>query len=195
MGDPFDKAYFDRFYRDPKTRVSDREATLRLARFIVSYLEYLEVPITEVLDMGCGLGRWKAALLQLLPDAQYRGVEASSYCAERFGWEQASIVDYAGPGADLVICQGVLQYLTQTEAEAALGNLARLSKSALYLEALTETDWAHNADQSRTDSKVHLRSGAWYRKQLAPHFKSAGGGLFLKHNQGIALFELEGCSA
>src|SRR5690606_8085648 len=82
------------------------------------------------------------------------------------------------PPADLVICQGVLQYLRASEAQQAMRALSRLTSGALYLEVLTREDWEHNCAQDRTDGDVSLRSSAWYRRHLQPRFIAIGGGIF-----------------
>ena len=43
-----------------------------------------------------------------------------------------------------------------------------------------------------TDGAVHLRSGAWYRKQLARSFTALGGGMYAAKSANVTLFELEG---
>lgn len=192
MAERFDADYYRRFYEDPSTRVAKPESTARLARFIGAYLQHLEVRVASALDFGCGLGWWRAPLEAMFEGLDYVGVEFSEHLCERYGWQQGSIVDYDhGVSVDLVICQGVLQYLDDREAKAAIANLARHTKTALYLEALTEGDWREVCDRNRTDGSVHLRSIEWYRRQLRPHFRSAGGGLFLSNNSTVALYELE----
>lgn len=194
----FDAAYYRRFYGDPKTRVSDRAAVLRLARFLAGYLAYLELPVRHVLDVGCGVGHWRPAVRGLWPRARYHGVEHSAYLCERHGWTRGSVVDFDGGSLrrggtfDLVICQGVLQYLGDRDAAAAIENLARLCGGALYLEALTRGDWEQRCDRRRTDGDVHLRPLAWYRKRLDRHFLAGGGGVFVRRTAGVTLFELEG---
>jgi SAM-dependent methyltransferase len=187
----FDRAFYDRFYRDPAKRVTDARQIERLAAFICSYLKYLDIRVDRVLDLGCGLGLWQKPLSKHFPKAEYVGVEVSAHLCEDLGWERGSVVDYAGEPADLVICQGVLQYLDTESAGRALANLARLSRGALYLEALTREDWAENVDQERTDADVHLRRASFYKKRLAKSFDACGGGLFVPKDSGVVLFELE----
>jgi len=197
-GERFDADYYRRFYADPRTRVSDLAAVRKLVTFVASYLRYLGVPVRSILDLGCGLGHWRTAAREAWPRARHHGVEYSAGLCARFGWTRGSIVDF-DPTAlrrdgtfDLVVCQGVLQYLDDREAGSAIDNLGRWCGGAIYLEALTELDWAENCDQSRTDGRVHLRSGAWYRRRLARHFVDCGGGVFLGKRAGVTLFELEG---
>ncbi|WP_181197327.1 class I SAM-dependent methyltransferase [Enhygromyxa salina] len=188
----FDSSYYERYYADPDTRVGSEASTARLVRFVCSYLDYLGVELREVLDFGCGVGLWRAPLRHCVPGLTYHGVEFSAHLCERHGWVRGSVVDHDhGRAVDLVVCQGVLQYLPDAQARRAIRNLARHAGQALYLEALTKGDWLHNCDQSVTDGDVYLRTAAWYRDALAPHFDSCGGGLFLPKDSPVVLFELE----
>jgi len=197
-GEPFDAGYYERFYGDPATRVSDQREIQRLASFVHGYLAYLQVPVRSILDVGCGVGHWRRACARLWPKARYWGVEYSSYLCEKFGWHNGSIAtlepaaELGRASFDLVICQGVMQYLDDATARAALANLASWTDGALYLEALTERDWEENCDQTVTDGDVHLRSGAFYRRRLTKNFQDCGGGVFCARRAGVALFELEG---
>lgn len=188
----FDEAYYQKFYRDRRTRVADRKSCELLAGFVFSYLDYLRLPVESVLDVGCGTGLWRREVRHRYPGARYTGVEASEYACAKYGWEQGSVVDYrSAEDFDLVICQGVLQYLDDGQAEAALENLPRLATSALYLEFLTTEDWERNCNREVTDGQVHLRSVAWYRKRLRRHFRNCGGGLFLSRASPAVLYEIE----
>jgi 2-polyprenyl-3-methyl-5-hydroxy-6-metoxy-1,4-benzoquinol methylase len=189
----FDSHYYRRFYRDPKTRVTDRRAADRLGNFVCSYLRYLELPVARALDLGCGLGHWQGALKRHYPRARYQGVEYSSYLCEKYGWEQGSVVDYQSDEPfDLVICQGVLPYLGAKEAKQALQNLADLCAGALYLEAITRDDLdAGVIDTKRTDKAMHLRSGSFYRRALKPYFEPIGGGVWLSKRASAVLYNLE----
>lgn len=187
----FDARYYDRFYRDEDQRVLSSDEAQHLVGFVVSYLKYLEVDLDTALDLGCGEGLWRPWLEEMCPGIAYRGVELSRHACEVHGWERGSVVDYAGKPADLVICQGVLQYLPAPDARAALSNLGRLTRGALYLEALTREDWEGSVDQERTDGDVYLRTAEWYRSALRPHFISCGGGVFLPRETDAVLYELE----
>jgi SAM-dependent methyltransferase len=188
----FDERYYRRYYIDRRTRVATPAQTARLARFVLGYLAHLELPVRRVLDVGCGLGFWRRALERERPRARYVGVEHSSYLCERYGWEQGSVVDFrARTPFDLVVCQGVLQYVSDRDAARAIDNLAELSRGALYLEALTSEDVEHVCDRSRSDIDVYRRPASWYRKRLSRAFIDAGGGVFVKHDAPVALYALE----
>lgn len=187
----FDEAYYRRHYEDPETRVYDADAIARTGEFVRAYLEHLDVSVERVLDLGCGLGLWRPVVESCFPDAEYEGVEVSEYLCDRFGWTRGSIADFKAPPADLVICQGVLQYLDAKDAARALKNLGRLCQGALYLEVLTAADWEHNVSQLRTDGDVYLREGQWYLDRLRPSFINAGGGVFVHRDAGAVLYELE----
>lgn len=187
----FDKAYYDRFYRDPATRAVGPDDVRRLGAFVCSYLKHLDIEVQRVLDLGCGLGAWRRVLATHFPEAEYTGVEISHYLCETYGWEKGSVVDYDGEPADLVICQGVLQYLNAKQARRAIANLARLTDGALFLEALTREDWERNCSQATTDGDAHLREADWYRRELGKRFVACGGGVFVPRDGGTVLYELE----
>ena len=188
----FDEAYYAKHYLDPHTAVSDEETVERLAKLVCAYAEMLDIVIETVLDLGCGIGLWRAALQRELLGCEYTGVEISEVVCARYGWIHGSVVDFTpDEPADLVICQGVLQYLDDAQCEEAISNLAACTAGMLYLEALTKRDWEEAVDQSLTDGNVHLRTGDWYKQRLAKHFIACGGGVFLAKDQGAVLYELE----
>ena len=181
----FDRAYYDRYYRDPQTRVTSPEEHRRLVDFV-------ELPTQSVLDLGCGIGMWRDALEDIVPELRYQGVEVSDYLCETYGWKKASAAEYRDRRRyDLVVCQGVLQYLDDDEAERAIANIARLSRSAVYIEALTEEDWRQSCDQTRTDGSVHRRPVAWYRERLDRELIAIGGGVFVRKSARVSLYALE----
>lgn len=188
----FDAAYYERFYRDPRTRVAEPSDIEIQARFLCGYLDHLGINVRWILDLGCGLGQLRDPLIARFPGARYTGVEVSEYLCAEYDWVHDSVATYrARRRFDLVICQDVLQYLDDTEAEQALENLARHCRGALFFGALTREDWEENCDQARTDRNGYLREGVWYRRRLAPAFVCAGGGVFVARRAGIVMFELD----
>jgi 2-polyprenyl-3-methyl-5-hydroxy-6-metoxy-1,4-benzoquinol methylase len=188
----FDAAYFRKFYLNPATRVvSAREMHARAA-LITAILRQAQIPVRRILDAGCGIGLLRRPFAGLLPRARYSGLEASDYLCKRHGWHKGSVVDYSPTTPfDLVVCYDVLQYLPDAQASRALDNLSRLSRSAVYLSALTTEDWREHCDRSRTDRAVHLRSGAWYRRRLQKAFYPVGCGVWLRKGVTASLWELE----
>ncbi len=188
----FDRAYYQRFYYDPRTAVTDRHEMRSRARLIAAYCEHVHLPVRRILDAGCGTGLLRAPLKRFLPRATYTGLEPSEYLCKRYGWEYGTIEAYRTPlPFDLVICYDVLQYLESSAAQRALGNFSRLCRGVLYFTALTRLDWEHNCDRKRTDSNVHLRSGGWYRSRLRQCFNEAGAGFWIRHGAPLTLWELE----
>lgn len=189
----FDEAYYERFYFNQKTRVVDREHSDRLGAFVCSYVRHLRVPVQRVLDLGCGIGLWREQMARHFAHARYRGVELSSYLCQRFGWEQGSVVDYtAAQPYDLVICQGVLPYLNVQDLQKALANLGALCQGALYVEAVTQEDWANDVvDETLTDTRQFRHPAQAYRDGLSRHFVEMGGGLWLSHQADLPVFALE----
>jgi 2-polyprenyl-3-methyl-5-hydroxy-6-metoxy-1,4-benzoquinol methylase len=189
----FDRAYYARFYENPRTRVSDARQIQKLAGFVCGYLGYLGVRVQRVLDLGCGMGLWQEPLARAFPRARYVGVEYSEYLCERMGWIQGSVVDFrATKPFDLVVCQGVLPYLGTPDARRALANLGKLCRGALYLEAVTREDAESGVlDVARTDPGMQLRPRAFYTRGLAPNFATVGGGVFVARSAGVPLYALE----
>ena len=189
----FDEAYYQRFYFDKKTSVVDPAHMERLGTFVCSYLKYLRVPVHRVLDVGCGIGLWKDIVAQHFPAASYQGVEFSPYLCERFGWQQGSVVDYAADAPyDLVICQGVLPYLSPPDLKTALHNLGRLSKGALYVEAVSREDFERDIiDEEITDNRVFRHRAELYRRGLREGAIELGGGVWLSRRAELPLFALE----
>lgn len=189
----FDEAYYKRYYFDKKTSVVDSEHVDRLGAFVCAYLKYLRVPVKRVLDLGCGIGLWRDMLARHFPGADYHGVEYSEYLCARYGWELGSVVDYrCAEPFDLVICQGVLPYLSAADLKLALCNLATLSRGALYLEAVTREDYERDIlDEELTDPRLFRHRAQLYRHGLAEGFTALGGGVWLSRQAEVPLFELE----
>lgn len=189
----FDEAYYQRYYFDKKTSVVDLEHIERLGAFVCSYLKYLRVPVLRVLDVGCGIGLWREVVARHFPDATYHGVEFSDYLCARFGWERGSVVDYAAQKPfDLVICQGVLSYLSPPDLKLALHNLGRLSQGALYVEAATREDYERDViDDELADPRLFRHRAELYRRGLQQGFTDLGGGVWLSRKAEVPLFELE----
>ncbi|UJR86424.1 Hypothetical protein I5071_85190 [Sandaracinus amylolyticus] len=186
----FDEGYYRRFYLDRKRRVASREDTEKLVEFVAAYLRLLDVRVRTVLDLGCGLGWWRDPVLRCFPGATWTGVEVSEHLCDTLGWSRGSVVDWKGEPADLVVCQGVLQYLDDREVTRALANLKRHATKAIYLEAVTREDWSKTVDRARSDHDVALRSAEVYKRALSTRFVHAGGGLWLRKSE-ATLFALE----
>lgn len=191
MRDRFDKAYYDRYYRNPRTRATTPAAVKRQAAFVAAYLKHLEVPVRQVLDVGCGTGNLLRALGREFPRAGRRGIEYSDYLCSAYGWESGSVTDLdTTRTADLVVCNDVLGYLDDRSCAKALGNLAAVADGALYLGVLTRED-LELCDSERTDSSQIARPLRWYRRRLEPHFLPVGGGLYLKKPVHVTVWNLE----
>lgn len=188
----FDASYFRKYYFTPATRVTSAAEMRHRAQLIAAILLHAGVPVRSILDMGCGIGLLRKPFARLFPRARYVGVESSDYLCSRYGWVKGSATDFAPRAAsDLVICYDVLQYLNDRDAARAIVNLAKLTRSALYVSALTREDWRDNCDRSRTDRDVHLRPGAWYRQRLERGFNYLGLGVWLRKGVTAILWDME----
>ena len=188
----FDPAFYQRFYANPRTRVTTQAEMERRAKAIAALVAYLEVPVKRILDAGCGLGWMRKPLLQAFPGAVYVGLEVSEHLCDRLGWINESVATYRPrSGFDLVICYDVLQYLDDRDARRALANLGRLCRGALHFHAPTEADWKANADLDVSDADIHLRDADWYRQRLGRGFLPLGFGMHVRRGVPLARWELE----
>ena len=192
----FDEAYYERYYFNKKTSVADPEHVQRLGAFVCSYLQFIRVPVRRVLDVGCGIGLWRDVIKRHYPHAEFHGVEYSEYLCSRFGWERGSVVDYtASKPFDLVICQGVLPYLSAADAKRAMHNLGRLSCGALYVEAVAREDFEQDiVDDTLTDPRLFKHRAQLYRQGLSDGFIELGGGVWLSRKADLPVFALERAS-
>jgi SAM-dependent methyltransferase len=133
----------------------------------------LDRPLENVLDVGCGEGRWQPVLARLRPEAVYLGLDPSEYAVRRFGPERnilrgsfGELSRYAFDDPfDLVVCADVLHYLSDEEILAGSDTLADLVGGVAVVEVFTGDDPVlGDRDGFRS------RAPAWYRRV----FKSAG---------------------
>ncbi len=188
----FDRDYYQRFYFNPRTAVTSRAEMRARARLIAGCVEYVGLPVRQILDAGCGVGMLRAPLRRACARPATSGSSsASTSAAATAGTRARSRPSARASAMSWSICYDVLQYLPAPEARAAIANLARLCCGALYFGALTTEDWQQNCDRSRTDRIPGLRPGAWYRRQLARAFRPLGCGMWLKRNLDITLWNLD----
>ncbi|MFN2564081.1 MAG: class I SAM-dependent methyltransferase [Gemmatimonadaceae bacterium] len=165
----YDKSYFHRWYRNPKTRVITPGDTKRKAHLAVSAAEYmLGRPVRTVLDVGAGEGTWLPALRAIRPSVRYTGVDPSEYVVRRFGrrrnihWGTFGALDAPGllSGTyDLIICCGVVNYLSGRELERGLEVIAAVLAGVAFIEVWTTAD---DVVGDRRGWQEH--TGAYYRR-------------------------------
>ncbi len=189
---PFGKAYFDRFYESKRTRVYGAEKMAHLGSGIVGLLKWFGAPIRNVLDVGAGPGHLRDWFAEHHPKTRYVSTDISAYACERYGHTQRDITTWrAKERFDLVVCQGVVPYLSNVGAKAAIDNIAAMTRGFFYFEAITKRDLEEACDTAITDTTVHGRSGAFYKKALAPHFDALGAGLWVRRGSPFVFYELE----
>ena len=165
----YDRAYFDRWYRDGGIGGPARLA--RKVALAVATAEYhLERRIRSVLDIGCGEGAWRAPLLKLRPTLSYLGFDASEYAIGRYGRARnlhlARFGDFATlrpcAPADLLVCSDVLHYLDTRELNRGLPGLADLCGGVAFIEMFAKEDAAIGDEDG-----FHARPARFYRRRLA----------------------------
>jgi len=144
----YDAAYFTRWYGRRSTGIDDG-LIARRARLALAAAEYvLERDVRSVLDVGCGEGRWRAALRRARPGLSYTGVDSSEYAVRRFGRRRNIRHGTLGTlgtlrlprSFDLVVCADVLHYTSVQEVRRGLTALRRLAGGVLWLDAFTAED-------------------------------------------------------
>lgn len=188
----YDKAYFDKWYRHPRHRVKSKLDIERQLRFVVSAAEYvLERPVLKVLDVGAGEGNWSLALKRIRPGARYYGVDPSEYAVSRFGKRRnVRLGSFATVGQlglpddfDLIICCGVMNYVSPRELAKGLEALTRLSVGVAYFEVFTAADDA-TGDFTRSAARS---PAAWRRLFRRTGWEALGLHLYLRQDMaGIA---------
>ena len=166
MPKTYDRAYFDKWYRNSEHAVGSTAALKRKVAMVVAQAEYyLGRPIRNVLDVGCGEGTWRAPLRALRPGIHYRGLDASEYVAMRYGRSRNIGLATFGQLAelrfdtrfDLIVCTDVLHYLKPAEIRAGLVGIGEMLEGIAFLEVFTTRD---DVDGDREG--FFARAPAWY---------------------------------
>lgn len=166
----YDRAYFEKWYRDPRHAVVHDGVLARRIQLAVAAAEYLlERPIASALDVGCGEARWRAPLLRARPGLRYVGVDSSDYAFARYGKSRgivhAGLAELPrlklGARFDLVVCSDVLHYVTDAELPAALRGIARHLGGVAFIEVFTRED-----ETEGDDVAFQPRNAARYRRAL-----------------------------
>jgi SAM-dependent methyltransferase len=169
-GPVYDRAYFDRWYRAPASRVFTPTEVDRRVGFAVASAEYLiEQPLRSVLDVCCGEGDWQPRIARLRPRARYVGVDGSAYAVRRFGrrrnlrlgrFGELGRLGLRGP-FDLIVCSGALYYIPEKELAPGLRAIAGLLGGAAFLEVFTGRD-----DLVGDTLPIQARSRSWWMRRM-----------------------------
>ncbi|MDB4916594.1 MAG: methyltransferase [Gemmatimonadetes bacterium] len=166
----YDEDYFEKWYRNPRTRVHTPESVRRKVRMVLGVAEYfLQREVRSVLDIGCGEGAWRGALRKLRPHVRYQGIDPSEYVVRRFGRRRniclGSFEDVPGMRLggkyDLIICADVLQYVPTLAVKRGVDHIASVLNGVTFLESYTSDDEDHMTGDL---AGWHSRSKAQYRR-------------------------------
>lgn len=187
----FDQHYYRRFYSG-RAAVHSRASVGHLASAVLGLSKWWNLPIRSVLDIGAGPGYWRDWFATNHPKIRYVSTDISEYACKRYAHVQRDIGTWSPARPfDLVVCQGVLQYLPDKAASQAIENLKTATSRLLYLEVPTAEDRAATLDLTRSDLEAFWRSATWYRTRLRRHFNQVGAGLWSRPGQ-LMLYEMEG---
>ncbi|MBV8515903.1 MAG: class I SAM-dependent methyltransferase [Acidobacteria bacterium] len=148
MPKEYDRAYFERWYHRPDTRVNSHLEVRRKVALAVAMAEYvMRRPLRSVLDVGCGEGAWLPHLRALRSRIEYTGLDPSDYAVERFGrtrnihkaaFHELPSLDLGVH--DLVICSDVLHYVAERDIRPGIAAIAKACDGLAFLEVLTKED-------------------------------------------------------
>ncbi|HSR66189.1 MAG TPA: class I SAM-dependent methyltransferase [Xanthomonadaceae bacterium] len=194
---PYDRAYFDRWYR--QRGIGDARRLARKVALAVAVAEHqLERPIRNVVDIGCGEGVWRAPLLKLRPGLRYLGFDASEYAVARYGARRNLHLARFGEFAtlrpcapvDLLVCSDVLHYLSTRELDRGLPGLAALCGGIAFIETFTRED-----DVEGDHHGFQRRTARFYRDRLqAAGFTALGSHCWLSPLRAGSTTALETCA-
>jgi predicted TPR repeat methyltransferase len=188
----FDEAYYHRFYESTKTRVVSPEEHAALAEFVFAFARWNKVEIKSVLDVGAGVGLWKEWVKKHQKGVTYVGTEVSAAMCKKHGFQNRDIARWRDRKKhDLIVCQGVLQYLPDPDVAPAVANIAAMSRGFVYFEITTRGDLRERCDPTRTDQDIYVRNGSYYRGILNKHFVCVGAGLWWSKEVDPPFYELE----
>jgi hypothetical protein len=190
--DRFDAAYYRRFYENKSTRAHSAEEVACLAQGLDGFATWLlKRELKSVLEVGAGPGFLRDWFQRERKKIRYVSTDFSAHACKQYGHTQLDVgAKRLKQTFDLVICQGVLQYLPDDACIKAIKHLASMTNALLYLEILTAKDVRSVCDLDGTDTSVYLRDGSFYREHLAKHVHQIGAGLWAKQGS-VPLYELE----
>jgi SAM-dependent methyltransferase len=170
----YDRAYFDKWYRDPRHAVTSRQQLERKVALALAAAEYyLGRRASNVLDIGCGEGVWRAPLRRLRPGIEYLGLDASTYAIARYGrarnLRRAQFGDLGQlrfeHRFDLIVCSDTLHYVPNAELRRGLSGVVEMLEGVAFLELFATSD-APEGDRAGWIA----RPAAWYLET----FRAAG---------------------
>jgi len=149
MSKIYDRAYFDKWYRQSRHSVNVPGLLSRKAALAVSVAEYyLGREVRTVLDVGCGEGVWRAPLRRLRPEIDYLGLDSSEYAIARYGrarnlrlatFSQLEQLRFDHT-FDLIVCSDVMHYLSAEELRRGIIGIADMLDGVAFLELFTARD-------------------------------------------------------
>ena len=171
MPKTYDRAYFDKWYRSRSRVISFAELRRKVTMVMANAEYFLQRPLRNVLDVGCGEAPWFVHLKALRPRIAYVGVDPSEYAVRTFGAHRnivrGSFADLSAVSGtfDLVICSDVLHYLSEQDIRAGLPGLVKRMRGVAFLEVFAKEDRITGDFDG-----MHRRRARWYRDR----FREAG---------------------
>jgi len=167
----YDRAYFERWYRNSRHAVGSGHALERKVALALAAAEYyLCHPVRNVLDVGCGEGAWRKPLRALRPGVEYLGLDSSEYAVARYGKSRnIRLATFGQLGElrfdttfDLIVCSDVIHYVPTPQLRRGLRGIVEMLDGVAFLELFT------SVDSPDGDKRGFIgRSPRWYQSTFA----------------------------
>lgn len=180
----FNKAYFNRLFVNPRTRVTTTAKVRTHFQAVMSVLDAYDVKVKSVLDLGCGLAPLRSDVKEFY-DAKYTGIDISPDSKADVIKDVCSMKekDRHLKGKDLIISQGVVHYFDDQEYDSDARRhiaLCQKAKKAVLLMTLTHEDFKRHTTKCATEG-LYVRSVDWYRERFHPQtWRELLPGLFVR---------------
>ena len=195
----YDRAYFDRWYRDPRHAVKSPLVLTRKVRMVVAMAEYyLGRPIESVIDVGAGEGAWLGPLRMLRPRVRYLGLDSSEYAVERYGTTRnIRLMRFADlehqrfeERFDLLVCSDVMHYVPTRDLVRGVSGFEYLTDGLAFLELFCR------GDEYVGDHVGYVsRTASFYRRLFAKAgFTACGSQCYLSRALRSEASQLEVCA-
>ncbi len=146
-----------------------------LAAFVFAFAQYNKIEVKSVLDIGAGIGLWKHWIEKHAKGTQYGHRGEPGYAQEaRLSTPRHRALARSQRKHDLIVRQGVLQYLPDPDVAPAVANIAAMSRGLVYVEVTTRQDLRERCDNAAPDTDIYVRNGSYYRGILSKHLLSVG---------------------
>jgi SAM-dependent methyltransferase len=163
----YDRAYYDKWYRGPRRVTSFQELRRKVTTVVANTEYFLQRPLKNVLDIGCGEAPWYVHLKAMRARVSYLGIDPSDYAVNAFAGHRnvrrGSFTDLSEVSGkfDLVVCSDVMHYLSDDDIRKGIAGIVKHMRGLGFFELFTKEDRI-----SGDMDGFQRRPARWYRQIL-----------------------------